>query len=114
MILVERTNGNMGIYLIADVVFGVTILAAAVYLYLEIVKLKLISKDINTLYKQISDIILHLDKNDKVLKGLTTNLDKLAKVVNSLLPAEPVLKVVTDSEPVKATAKRGRKKKTTE
>jgi predicted transposase YbfD/YdcC len=104
----------MNTFLIADLIFSVGILAAAVYLYLEIVKLKVISKDITTIYKQISDIILHMDKTDKALKGLTTNMDKLAKVVNSLLPAEPVLKVVTDSKPVKATAKRGRKKKTTE
>lgn len=104
----------MSTFLIVDLIFGVAILTAAVYLYLEIVKLKLINKDITKLFTQISDIILHMDKTDKALKGLTTNLDKLAKVVNTLLPAEPVLKVVTDSEPVKATAKRGRKKKTTE
>lgn len=104
----------MSTFLIADLVFGIAILAAAVYLYLEIVKLKLINKDITKLFTQISNIILHMDKTDKALKGLTTNLDKLAKVVNSLLPAEPVCKVVMDSEPVKATAKRGRKKKTTE
>ena len=104
----------MSTFLIADLIFCVGILAAVVYLYLEIVKLKLIDKEISKLYRQLSDMILHMNKNDKALKGLTTNVDKLAEVVNSLLPAEPVAKVVTDSEPVKATAKRGRKKKATE
>lgn len=102
----------MSTFLIANLIFGVGILATVVYLYLEIVKLKVINKDITTIYKQISDIILHMDKTDKALSGLAASLDKIVEVLNdSVLPNLPK----SGKEPeVKVPVKRSRKKKTTE
>lgn len=102
----------MSTFLIANLIFGVGILATVIYLYLEIVKLKVINKDITTIYKQISDIILHMDKTDKALSGLAASLDKIVEVLNdSVLPNLPK----SSKEPeVKVPVKRSRKKKTTE
>lgn len=102
----------MSTFLIANLIFGVGILATVVYLYLEIVKLKVINKDITTIYKQISDIILHMDKTDKALSGLAASLDKIVEVLNdSVLPNLPK----SGKEPeVKVPVKCSRKKKTTE
>ena len=98
-------------YYIADTIFSFLAIGALVYMYFKVTKLENVYRDLNTIFKQLGDIFIHLDKTDKAYASLTGNLDKIAEVVTSLL-----LKETTDTkEPeVKAPVKRGRKKKIVE
>lgn len=101
----------MLVYFIADTLFTFLVIGVLVYMYFKLIKLENIYKDLNTIFQQISEIILHLDKTDKAFTNLTDNLDRIAEVVNSLLPKE----TTSTKEPeVKVPVKRGRKKKTVE
>ena len=98
-------------YFIVDTLFAFLVIGALIYMYFKLVKLETVYKDLNTIFQQISEIILHLDKSDKALSGLAASLDKIVEVVSSLLPKE----VTSTKEPeVKVTTKRSRKKKIVE
>ena len=98
-------------YFIVDTLFAFLVIGALIYMYFKLVKLETVYKDLNTIFQQISEIILHLDKTDKAFTNLTNNLDKIAEVVSSLLPKE----TTNTKEPeVKAPTKRSRKKKIVE
>lgn len=98
-------------YFIADTLFAFLVIGILTYIYFKLLKLKNVYKDLNTIFQQISEIILHLDKTDKAFTNLTDNLDRIAEVVNSLLPKE----TTSTKEPkVKVPVKRGRKKKIVE
>lgn len=96
----------MIIFSIVDIIFSILVIGALVYMYSKVVKLENAYKDLDTIFGQIGEIILHLDKNDKTLNGLVTNLGKITQVVDSLLPRE------ANKEP--KPVKRSRKKKTAE
>ena len=95
-------------YYIAETIFSFLVIGVLVYTYFKLVKLENIYRDLNTIFKQLGDIFIHLDKTDKAFANLTTNLDKIAEIVTSML-----LKETPDTkEPeVKAPVRRGRKKK---
>ena len=97
-------------YFIADTIFNFLVIGVLAYMYYKLVKLENVYKDLNTIFTQISEIILHLDKSDKALGGLAASLDKIIEVLNdSVLPVLPK----ADDEPkVKTPVKRGRKKVT--
>ena len=98
----------MLIYFIADTIFSFLVIGILAYMYFKLIKLETVYKDLNTIFQQISEIILHLDKSDKALSGLAASLDKIVEVVSSLLPKE----ATSTKEPeVKVPVKRGRKKK---
>lgn len=96
----------MLIFSIVDIIFSILVIGALVYMYSKVVKLENTYKNLDTVFRQIGEIILHLDKNDKTLNGLVTNLGKITQVVDSLLPRE------ANKEP--KPVKRSRKKKTAE
>lgn len=98
----------MFIFSIVDIIFSILVIGALVYMYSKLLKLENTYKDLNIIFRQIGEIILHLDKNDKTLNGLLTNLGKITKVIDSLLPKEA--KGTEEPKPVK----RSRKKKTAE
>lgn len=98
----------MLIFSIVDIIFSILVIGALVYMYSKVVKLENAYKDLDTIFGQIGEIIFHLDKNDKTLNGLVTNLGKLTQVIDSLLPKE-----AKDTEKPKPV-KRSRKKKTAE
>lgn len=102
----------MLVYFITDTIFSFLVIGVLAYMYFKLIKLKNVYKDLDTIFKQISEIILHLNKSDKALSGLAASLDKIVEVLNdSVLPNLPK----SDKEPeVKAPAKRSRKKKVTE
>lgn len=101
----------MLIYFIADTLFAFLVIGAVTYMYFKLIKLETVYKDLNTIFQQISEIILHLDKSDKALSGLAASLDKIVEVVSSLLPKE----TTNTKEPeVKVPVKRSRKKKIVE
>ena len=101
----------MLIYFIADTIFSFLVIGILAYMYFKLIKLETVYKDLNTIFQQISEIILHLDKSDKALSGLAASLDKIVEVVSSLLPKE----TTSTKEPeVKVPVKRGRKKKIVE
>lgn len=98
-------------YFIVDTLFAFLVIGVLIYMYFKLVKLETIYKDLNTIFQQISEIILHLDKTDKAFTNLTNNLDRIAEVVSSLLPKE----IANTKEPeVKVSTKRSRKKKIVE
>ena len=98
-------------YFIVDTLFAFLVISALIYMYFKLVKLETVYKDLNTIFQQISEIILHLDKTDKAFTNLTNNLDRIAEVVSSLLPKE----TTNTKEPeVKVTTRRSRKKKIVE
>lgn len=99
----------MLVYFITDTVFSFLVIGILAYMYFKLIKLKNVYKDLNTIFNQISEIILHLDKSDKALSGLAASLDKIVEVVTSLLPKET--KAIKEPE-VKAPVKRNRKKVT--
>ena len=100
----------MLVYFITDTIFSFLVIGVLVYMYFKLVKLKNIYKDLDTIFNQISEIILHLNKSDKALSGLAASLDKIIGVlIDSVLPTLPK----SDKEPeVKAPVKRSRKKVT--
>lgn len=100
----------MLVYFITDIIFSFLVIGVLVYMYFKLVKLKNVYKDLDTIFNQISEIILHLNKSDKALSGLAASLDKIIGVLtDSILPALPK----SDKEPeVKTPAKRSRKKVT--
>lgn len=102
----------MLVYFITDTIFSFLVIGVLAYMYFKLIKLKSVYKDLDTIFKQISEIILHLNKSDKALSGLAASLDKIVEVLNdSVLPNLPK----SDKEPeVKAPVKRSRKKKVTE
>ena len=101
----------MLVYFIIDTVFSFLVIGVLAYMYFKLIKLETVYKDLNTIFQQISEIILHLDKSDKALSGLAASLDKIVEVVSSLLPKE----ATSTKEPeVKVPVKRGRKKKIVE
>lgn len=102
----------MLVYFITDTIFSFLVIGVLAYMYFKLIKLKNVYKDLDTIFKQISEIILHLNKSDKALSGLAASLDKIVEVLNdSVLPNLPK----SDKEPeVKAPVKRSRKKKVTE
>lgn len=102
----------MLVYFITDTIFSFLVIGVLAYMYFKLIKLKSVYKDLDTIFKQISEIILHLNKSDKALSGLAASLDKIVEVLNdSVLPNLPK----SDKEPeVKVPVKRSRKKKTTE
>lgn len=95
---------------ILDTLFNALVISVLTYVYFKVVKLENVYKDLDTIFAQISEIILHLDKSDKALSGLAASLDKIIGVLtDSVLPTLPK----SDKEPeVKAPAKRSRKKVT--
>ena len=98
----------MLIYFIVDTLFAFLVIGAVIYMYFKLVKLETVYKDLNTIFQQISEIILHLDKSDKALSGLAASLDKIIEVVSSLLPKG----ATSTKEPeIKVPTKRSRKKK---
>ena len=98
-------------YFIVDTLFAFLVIGVLIYMYFKLVKLETVYKDLNTIFQQISEIILHLDKTDKAFTNLTNNLDRIAEVVSSLLPKE----IANTKEPeVKVSTKRSRKKKIVE
>ena len=98
-------------YFTVDTLFAFLVIGVLIYMYFKLVKLKTVYKDLNTIFQQISEIILHLDKTDKAFTNLTNNLDRIAEVVSSLLPKE----IANTKEPeVKVSTKRSRKKKIVE
>ena len=100
----------MLVYFITDTIFSFLVIGVLAYMYFKLIKLKNVYKDLDTIFNQISEIILHLNKSDKALSGLAASLDKIIGVfTDSVLPALPK----SDKEPeVKAPAKRSRKKVT--
>lgn len=98
----------MLVYFITDTIFSFLVIGVLTYMYFKLVKLKNVYKDLDTIFNQISEIILHLNKSDKALSGLAASLDKIVEVLNnSVLPNLPK----SDKEPeVKTPAKRSRKK----
>lgn len=102
----------MLVYFITDIIFSFLVIGVLAYMYFKLIKLKSVYKDLDTIFNQISEIILHLNKSDKALSGLAASLDKIIGVLtDSVLPTLPK----SDKEPeVKALAKRSRKKKVTE
>ena len=100
----------MLVYFITDTIFSFLVIGVLTYMYFKLVKLKNVYKDLDTIFNQISEIILHLNKSDKALSGLAASLDKIVEVLNnSVLPNLPK----SDKEPeVKTPAKRSRKKVT--
>lgn len=100
----------MLVYFITDTVFSFLVIGVLVYMYFKLVKLKNVYKDLDIIFNQISEIILHLNKSDKALSGLAASLDKIIEVLtDSVLPTLPK----SDKEPkVKAPAQRSRKKVT--
>lgn len=102
----------MFIFSIVNIIFNILVISALIYMYSKSVKLKNVYKDLDTIFNQISEIILHLNKSDKALSGLAASLDKIIGVLtDSVLPTLPK----SDKEPeVKAPAKCSRKKKITE
>lgn len=101
----------MLVYFIIDTIFSFLVIGVLAYMYFKLIKLETVYKDLNTIFQQISEIILHLDKSDKALSGLAASLDKIVEVVSSLLPKE----TTNAKEPeVKVPVKRGRKKKIVE
>jgi hypothetical protein len=96
----------MLIFSIVDIIFNILVIGVLIYMYSKVVKLENTYNDLNIVFRQIGEIILRLDKNDKILNGLVTNLGKITQVVDSLLPKE------TNKEP--KPVKRSRKKKTAE
>ena len=98
-------------YFIVDTLFAFLVISTLIYMYFKLVKLETVYKDLNTIFQQISEIILHLDKSDKALSGLAASLDKIVEVVSSLLPKE----ATSTKEPeIKVPTKRSRKKKIVE
>lgn len=97
-------------YFILDVLFTFLVIGVLIYLYFKLIKFETVYKDLNTIFNQISEIILHLNKSDKALSGLAASLDKIIGVLtDSVLPNLPK----SNKEPeVKAPAKRSRKKVT--
>lgn len=105
----------MFIFSIVNIIFNILVISALIYMYSKSVKLKNVYKDLDTIFNQISEIILHLNKSDKALSGLAASLDKIIGVfTDSVLPALPKTgKEPEAKEPgVKAPAKRSRKKVT--
>lgn len=100
----------MLVYFITDTIFSFLVIGVLAYMYFKLIKLKSVYKDLDTIFKQISEIILHLNKSDKALSGLAASLDKIVEVLNdSVLPNLPK----SDKEPrVKAPVKRSHKKVT--
>lgn len=100
----------MLVYFITDTIFSFLVIGVLAYMYFKLIKLNNVYKDLDTIFNQISEIILHLDKSDKALSGLAASLDKIIGVLtDSVLPTLPK----PDKEPeVKAPAKRSRKKVT--
>lgn len=100
----------MLVYFITDTIFSFLVIGVLAYMYFKLIKLKSVYKDLDTIFNQISEIILHLNKSDKALSGLAASLDKIIEVLtDSVLPALPK----SGKEPVvKAPAKRSRKKVT--
>lgn len=100
----------MFIFSIVNIIFNILVISALIYMYSKSVKLKNVYKDLDTIFNQISEIILHLNKSDKALSGLAASLDKIIGVLtDSVLPTLPK----SDKEPeVKAPVKRSRKKVT--
>ena len=98
-------------YIIVDTLFAFLVISVFINMYFKLVKRETVYKDLNTIFQQISEIILHLDKTDKAFTNLTNNLDRIAEVVSSLLPKE----IANTKEPeVKVPTKRSRKKKIVE
>ena len=105
----------MLVYFITDTIFSFLVIGVLAYMYFKLIKLKSVYKDLDTIFNQISEIILHLNKSDKALSGLAASLDKIIGVfTDSVLPALPKSgKEPEAKEPVtKAPAKRSRKKVT--
>lgn len=105
----------MLVYFITDTIFSFLVIGVLAYMYFKLIKLKSVYKDLDTIFNQISEIILHLNKSDKALSGLAASLDKIIEVLtDSVLPALPKYgKEPEAKEPVvKAPAKRSRKKVT--
>ena len=102
----------MFIFSIVNIIFNILVISALIYMYSKSVKLKNVYKDLDTIFNQISEIILHLNKSDKALSGLAASLDKIIGVLtDSVLPTLPK----SDKEPeVKTPVKRSRKKKVAE
>lgn len=100
----------MFIFSIVNIIFNILVISALIYMYSKSVKLKNVYKDLDTIFNQISEIILHLNKSDKALSGLAASLDKIIGVLtDSVLPTLPK----SDKEPeVKAPVKHSRKKVT--
>lgn len=99
----------MLVYFITDIIFSFLVIGMLAYMYFKLIKLKSVYKDLNIIFNQISEIILHLDKSDKALSGLAASLDKIIEVVTSLLPKETK---ATKEPEVKAPVKHSRKKVT--
>lgn len=99
----------MLVYFITDTIFSFLVIGMLAYMYFKLIKFKNVYKDLNTIFNQISEIILHLDKSDKALSGLAASLDKIVEVVTSLLPKETK---ATKEPEVKTPVKRSRKKVT--
>ena len=100
----------MLVYFITDTIFSFLVIGVLAYMYFKLIKLKNVYKDLDTIFNQISEIILHLDKSNKALSGLAASLDKIIGVLtDSVLPNLPK----SNKEPeVKAPAKRSCKKVT--
>lgn len=99
----------MLVYFITDTIFSFLVIGMLAYMYFKLIKLKNVYKDLDTIFNQISEIILHLNKSDKALSGLAASLDKIVEVVTSLLPKETK---ATKEPEVRAPVKRSRKKVT--
>lgn len=100
----------MLVYFITDTIFSFLVIGVLAYMYFKLIKLKNVYKDLDTIFNQISEIILHLNKSDKALSGLAASLDKIIEVLtDSVLPTLP--KSVKKPE-VKTPTKRSRKKVT--
>ena len=65
-------------YFIIDTLFAFLVIGVLIYMYFKLVKLETVYKDLNTIFQQISEIILHLDKTDKAFTNLTYNLDRIS------------------------------------
>lgn len=105
----------MLVYFITDTIFSFLVIGVLAYMYFKLIKLKNVYKDLDTIFSQISEIILHLNKSDKALSGLAASLDKIIGVfTDSVLPALPKSGSLPEAkEPeAKAPAKRSRKKVT--